>query len=158
LIAHPVRAGLSEVLRKSTPMYEAFLVDSATNLVLLPSFSSTDPPDDRTLNHRLMLQFLEEAQDVFDHIILDLPPIAPVIDARSIAPAIDTFVFVVEWGVTSRKAIRAMIESEAEIFDKCCGVVLNKTNLHRMKYYAHYGSIDYYRDTYGDYINYHKNT
>ncbi len=151
LAVRDATAGLHEVLRNEATLGEAVLTDPETGLLMLPSFAAKANPSDRNLDHRLIGPFLAKAREHFDYIVVDLPPLAPVIDARSIAPSVDQFLFVVEWGVTSRKVIKTLVEAEREVFSKCSGVLLNKTDLGRMKYYAYYGSVEYYRNTYNSY-------
>lgn len=156
LIGRTVQGGLYEVLKGTKTLEEALLGEPEVHLDILPCFGRSSTPADRTLDHRLMGPFLEKLRDTYEYIILDLPPLAPVIDARSISPSLDSFLYVVEWGVTSRSVVRSIVNGEQEIFDKCRGVVLNKTNLDRMKYYAYYGSVEYYRNSYADYSDYSK--
>jgi len=91
-----------------------------------------------------MRRFLRDVSPSFDYIVLDLPPLGPVVDARAIAPQVDAFIFVVEWGRTARNAVRSVLRAEPAIRDKCLGVVLNKVDQDRMKHYIDFGSIDYY--------------
>ena len=62
-------------------------------------------------------------------VIVDLPPLAPVVDARAIAGAIDGFVFVVEWGQTSFATATHALHETPVVNTKVIGCVLNKTDL-----------------------------
>ena len=47
-----------------------------------------------------MQAMLSAARHGFDHVIIDLPPLGPISDARAISPLIDCFILVVNWGHT----------------------------------------------------------
>ena len=49
-----------------------------------------------------MRALVEEAGRSFDYVIVDLPPLGPVVDVRAAAQQFDAFLFVVEWGRTPR--------------------------------------------------------
>jgi succinoglycan biosynthesis transport protein ExoP len=100
-----------------------------------------------------MVRLLDEAKLNFDYIVLDLPPLGPVVDARAISPLLDTVLMVVEWGRTSRKVVRSTLLNEARLYDKCAGVILNKVNAKKMKLYRDYGSDEYYQSRYSAYYH-----
>ncbi len=56
------------------------------------------------LSSPVMRNLLAELSKDFDYIVLDLPPLGPVVDARAIAHRIDGFIMVVEWGKITRRA------------------------------------------------------
>lgn len=87
-----------------------------------------------------MKQLLAEARELFDYIVVDLPPLGPVLDARAIGPQIDGFVLVVEWRKTARKIVRNILANNTEIYNKSLGVVLNKVNVSELRLYAEPGS------------------
>ncbi len=98
-----------------------------------------------------MHQLLQQASARYNYIILDLPPIAPVVDARAVAQQTDAMLMVVEWGRTARRAVRQALASEPLISEKCVGVVLNKVDMEKMKLYRDYGSLDFYQTRYSRY-------
>ena len=87
--------------------------------------------------------------------MIDLPPIGPVVNARGMASAIDTFILVIAWGATSRGAISDVLAKERVIRDKLLGVVLNKVDMEKLKLYEHFDSDGYYHR---HYENYYKRT
>lgn len=89
----------------------------------------------------------------YDYVVIDLPPIGPVVNARGLAPAVDAFVLVVEWGKTSRGALRATLSKEHAIADKLLGVILNKVDMRKLASYEHFASDGYYHRHYGAYYD-----
>ncbi|MBY9027767.1 hypothetical protein K7459_29365, partial [Pseudomonas fluorescens] len=88
---------------------------------------------DEVLASQGFRDLLERLRQSYDYIIVDLPPLAPVVDVRAIVPAIDSFVFVVEWGATSVKTVRRHLLAETELHDRLLGIVLNKANLRMLE-------------------------
>ena len=84
----------------------------------------------------------------YDLIFLDLPPLAPVVDARAIADLIDGYLVVVEWGETKIDVVQHALAHAKSLNDKLMGIVLNKVELSRLGRYdrhlAQFYSTDYY--------------
>jgi succinoglycan biosynthesis transport protein ExoP len=83
-----------------------------------------------------MAGLLEQARASFDYVVLDLPPLAPVVDVRAMAPYLDGIACVVEWGRTPRGTVQAKLNTEPLVAKKCLGIILNKADMERMKLYA----------------------
>lgn len=146
--------GLLEVLIGQRPMKEALFVDPKTSLTFLPAVVKRRiPHSPELLVSPAMIRLLDEAKSNFDYIVLDLPPLGPVVDARAISPLLDTVLMVVEWGRTSRKVVRSTLSNEARLYDKCAGVILNKVDAKKMKLYRDFGSDEYYHSRYSTYYH-----
>jgi succinoglycan biosynthesis transport protein ExoP len=101
-----------------------------------------------------MRNVLAEAGKAFDYVIIDVPPLGPVVDVRAAGSMFDAFLFVVEWGRTPRIMVQNMLTSDNSLFEKTVGVLFNKVNLEKINLYEGYGSKDYYYSRYSKY--YHK--
>lgn len=123
------QAGWLDVISGKLDLTDVTGREPTTGLALLPLLL-TDAPvhSDEVLASQGFRDLLERLRQNYDYIIVDLPPLAPVVDVRAIVPAIDSFVFVVEWGATSVKTVRRHLVPEAELHDRLLGVVLNKAN------------------------------
>lgn len=151
-LAGHAEAGLVEVLTEGKPMADLLLRSDKSNLVMLPAVVKRRiPHSSELLASRAMEELLTSVEGDYDYIILDLPPLAPVIDARAIALRVDSFIYVVEWGKTTRNVVRTTLETDTEIADKCVGVILNKVDSEKMKLYRAYGSSEYYYSRYTSY-------
>lgn len=145
-------AGLLEVLMENRPVQDLLLVNQKTKLAFLPAVVKRRVPhSSELLASNAMHKMLEAARANFDYVILDLPPLGPVVDARAVSPQIDAFVYIVEWGRTSRKMVRSTLFGDPEIANKCAGVILNKVDPKKMKLYRSYGSSEYYYSRYASY-------
>ncbi|MBB2971350.1 Wzz/FepE/Etk N-terminal domain-containing protein [Mesorhizobium sp. RMAD-H1] len=144
--------GLVEVVVGEVPWQSAIKIDSKTKLAILPAVVP------RHLSHTSeliscagMSAFLDEARGVFEYIIVDLPPLGPVVDSKAFAPLADGFVMVTEWGVTPRPLVKSMLQSENLITPKILGLILNKADMKRLAKYSAYGSSEHFLDRYSSY-------
>ena len=151
-LAQHAESGLIEVLQGSVPLRDAMMNSEKTSLTFLPTIVKQRVPySSELIASEAMDRLFLGTADLFDYIIVDLPPLAPVVDARAIAPKLDAYLLVVEWGKTSRKAVRHTLQANAAVAAKCVGVILNKVDSNRMKLYQAYGSSDYYSSRYTSY-------
>lgn len=145
-------AGLIEAVLEGRSVRDLLLLNEKTKLAFLPAVVKRRIPHSSELLASMgMAQVLTAATQNFDYVILDLPPLGPVVDARAIASKVDGFLFVVEWGKTARHVIRQTLANEPLIAEKCLGVVLNKVDSEKMKLYREYGSSEYYYSRYSRY-------
>jgi capsular exopolysaccharide synthesis family protein len=121
------------------------LLDSLT--VILGARHS-DLPTDQLLAGVPFGRLIDAARKTFDVVIIDTPPVGPVIDGLYIAPFADKIVFVARWAATSQTEAKRAIESlrgtkrpDTEIV-----AVLNQQNEARSSYYKKYGG--YYSEAY----------
>lgn len=145
-------AGLVEAVVNRQPWQPLVKVDRQSHLSLIPTvlrgrLSHTS----ELLGSRGMHALLDEARGTFDYIIVDLPPLGPVVDAKAFAPLADGFVVVAEWGKTPRALVRSQLEAEPEIASKMLGIVLNKVNLKKLARYGAIGSSEKFLDRYASY-------
>lgn len=151
LSARPAK-GLVEAVTGSIPWPATVKVDRKSQLAILPTvlrnrFAHTS----ELLSGPGMAELIESASERFDYIILDLPPLAPVIDAKAAAPLVDGFLMVVEWGRTPRSLIRSILESETPVSSKLIGLILNKTDMKKLARYGSFGGSERYIERYSAY-------
>ncbi len=148
-IAPAARGGLVEAAVYKEPIESLVMTEEDSGLYFLPCVI---PPrmshTSNLLASKGMHQLLQEARKQFDYIILDLPPLGPVVDARAIAPQVHAFVFIVEWRRVARRVVQRVLDSNPQVRDKCIGVVLNKVNMSELRLYQGAGSHYQYYDEY----------
>jgi succinoglycan biosynthesis transport protein ExoP len=147
--------GLVEVLQREIEPRDAIFTVSPTRLAFLPtvprrriSYSS------ELLASKAMTETLAWLRQHYDYIVFDLPPLAPVVDSRAIASKIDAFIYVVEWGKTTRSVVRRSLEENDIIDSKCVGALLSKVDRRRFALYQSYGSKERYLKDYGNYYTF----
>ena len=130
-------------------MTELLQEETDTGLQILPSFLAEDDPRVADgLSAATIRGLLTGSAQTFEYVIIDLPPIGPLVNARSLASAIDAFIFVIEWGETSRGAVRTVLANEPWISDKLLGVILNKVDMKKLKVYEFFDLDGYYHPRY----------
>ena len=144
--------GLMEAVVNGQTWQSVGKVDRQTKLAIIPAvlrgqFSHTS----ELLGSAGMRRFIENAKETFEYIIVDLPPLGPVVDAKAFAPLVDGFVLVTEWGRTPRNMVRSMLESEPYIANKVIGAVLNKVDLKKLARYGSLGGSERFFDRYSSY-------
>jgi succinoglycan biosynthesis transport protein ExoP len=98
-----------------------------------------------------MRALIAEARESYDYIVVDLPPLGPVVDAKAFAPLADGFVLVSEWGATPRALVRATLQAEPQIAARTLGIILNKTDMKTLARYGAFGGSEQYLDRYASY-------
>jgi polysaccharide biosynthesis transport protein len=151
-VAAKAEAGVVEAVLDGKPIRDMLLREPDSSLAILPAVvRGRVPHTSEFLGSPGMRSVLKQAEQDFTYILVDLPPLAPVVDVRAIAPALDAILLIVEWGVTTRSFLRTTLASAPVVRDKCLGVLLNKVELDKLKLYEDYGSENYYGGRYTKY-------
>ena len=116
--------------------------DRSTNLSFLPTFETHHLLHAAEILGRDELKKLfENLRKDYDYIIVDLPPLTPIVDVRATKGLVDFYVFVIEWGQTKIDLVERALK-ESGIYDSVLGVVLNKTPGAGLRRYEGYGGYD----------------
>jgi succinoglycan biosynthesis transport protein ExoP len=130
------RAGLFEVIRGQNTLDEALMYEPDSGLFFLPAILEARlSHTSQILASTGMQRLIAEAGQRFDYIVIDLPPIGPVVDVRAMASMFDAFVFVVQWGRTVRGIVETTLLADKEIASRCVGVLYNKVRMDKIKLY-----------------------
>lgn len=151
-IGRHAQEGLLETLLDGKNPKDCFLYNARTGMAFLPAVvKHRVPHSSELLSSVAMRKLLSTLSASADYIIIDLPPLGPVVDARAMAGRIDGFIYVTEWGRTARRIVRQTLDTEPLIRQKCLGVILNKVDQEKMNLYRSYGSTEYYYSRYSEY-------
>ena len=103
-------------------------------LMVMPAGSKTlNPPD--VLGSERMRLLVSRLGEEFDYVVIDTPPVGPVIDPAIVARLADKTIFVVQWGSTPRELVASSIQ-QLSSHKHVCGVVLNSVVQERAKKYG----------------------
>ena len=103
LVSHP-KAGLLEVLGGQVSLEDALYVDQETDLRFLPAvLGSRVAYTNEILASENFKNFVESQRKDYDFIVIDLPPIAPVVDVRSTTQIVDSYLYVIQWGSNANR-------------------------------------------------------
>ncbi len=104
------------------------------------------PPDPgRVLESQRMRQLIKDLAQQFDVVVLDSPPILVVNDAIILAGYVDSSVFILESGRTTRRTLSQAIDLLKQARIQPAGILLNKLKTGRSGYYYSYYRTDYYK-------------
>lgn len=129
-LAPDARVGLAHVLLRQKELADAVYVDPLTGLHMLPvAMDVRIMHTNEILASEAMARFLDYCRGQYDYIVVDFPPILPVVDVRAAAHLPDAFVLVVEWRRTHIEIVRTAVASSPVIHQKLLGSVLNKVDV-----------------------------
>ena len=138
------RIGAIEVATNRAGFDKALLVDRATGLAVLPS-----PSNQRTLANNefvfseAMSNILDRLRQHFDYVIIDLPPLIPLVDARALAEIVDRVVLTIRWDSTPQDVVAQAFGTLALAYDRVLGTVLTRVDMQRLRFYDYYQSSYY---------------
>lgn len=138
--------GLSEFLSGQCRL-EDILYETNYEGVYMIFAGKAAPNPTELLEQEQFAKLLQGLRDIYDYILVDTPPVGSIIDAAVAARDCDGAIFVIASGQVSRKlAIKAREQLE-KAGCRILGVVLNKVNVRKNKYYSKYYSKynSYYR-------------
>jgi len=152
LLASDSTTGLVDILADKCSSADVQRVDPLTGLVFIPTgITSKIIHSSELLGSEKMKKLVEQLNESFDYVILDLPPLSPIVDVRMTTHFVDSYVFVVEWGRTRIHSVMRAISAAREIHDLILGVVLNKADQRVLGRYDSYHSRSQYRKYYSRY-------
>jgi polysaccharide biosynthesis transport protein len=146
--AREAEAGLLEVVRNKTTIEDVLWIDTATGFDFLPAVLPLRLAHSSEILASEETRYLfEKLREIYDYIIVDLSPLAPVVDVRVVTHLVDSFVFVVEWGRTKIDVAEHALATARGVYDNLLGVVLNKADMNTFsRYQTHRGN--YYHNRY----------
>ena len=96
-------------------------------------------------------KLFEELRESYDYVVVDLPPLAPIIDVQATAHLIDSFIYVIEWGRTKIDIVEHALRRARSVRENMLGVVLNKVDMNVFGRYASHQESYYYNKHYARY-------
>lgn len=148
----PEARGLMDVIAGKLALSDAIWVDPATGLSFLPSGATPKLlHTNEILASATMKKLFDHLRTAYDYVIVDLPPLAPVVDVRSTTNIIDSYIYVVEWGRTKIDVVEHNLSVASGVYDRLLGVVLNKADTSVLGRYEGYHGNYYYNKYYARY-------
>lgn len=115
------------------------------NLYFIPAKGATTSISNLNLvSSGQMHALIGYLKQVFDVILIDLPPIMNIVDARMIANSIDSFILLAHWGKTDRGIVSKALHRAPEVFNKTVGALLTLVDTEKASRYGYYNYNYYY--------------
>ena len=150
-LAPPNTPGAADVILGDAPLSSATLFDPDTGLEFLCRGEMHSASEITELaTSKAFAQFVEQLRATYSWTILDLPPLAAVIDAHAVASVVDGFVLVIEWGATPRTVVIQSLEANEVVRHRLIGCVFNKVDVEKMAQYEPHMKQSYYSTYYDE--------
>jgi polysaccharide biosynthesis transport protein len=155
MLSRGAAVGIYDVVATKTRAVEAILKEPKSNVAFLPAgkriplFLTSE-----VLGGESISKVFEILRQNYNYILVDLPPLSPIIDVRASTHFVDAYLLTVEWGRTKIAAVEQSLRSAPKIYDGLIGTILNKTDMNtitrydnsgrydRSKHYSRYGYTD----------------
>jgi polysaccharide biosynthesis transport protein len=148
--------GLIDIVLGKADLKDVVWVDPQTNLHFLPCVvTSRFSNSGDVLASPQMEKLFRQLREHYDRIILDLSPLAPVIDVRTTGPLVDSYILVIEWAKARVDIVERVLNETPVVRERLLGAVLNKVNMtvmnrydsrhrgyYQNSYYKRYGYVD----------------
>ena len=145
-LAPTASAGFLDVVAGQVDLADAVWSDPTTGMAFL-SAGRRLPNAAEILASDAARSLFRILQIKYDYVIVDLPPLAAGVDVRATSGHIDSYVLVIEWGVTKIDAVQYALRHAPGVEANIIGAVLNKVNMAAMGRYDGYGANYYYGQT-----------
>jgi polysaccharide biosynthesis transport protein len=144
--------GLIDIVLGKAGLKDVVWVDPHTNLHFLPCVvASRFSNSADVLASPQMEKLFKQLREQYDRIILDLSPLAPVIDVRATGGLVDCYVLVIEWAKAKIDIVERVLNETPAVHERLLGAVLNKVNISVMNRYDSYHGGYYYNSYYKRY-------
>jgi exopolysaccharide transport family protein len=143
MLSQQAAAGVFDVVSKKASVMEAILKEPKSGMAFLPAgkripLSLTS----EVLGGESISKLIEVLRQSYNYILIDLPPLSPVIDVRASVHFVDSYLLTVEWGRTKIDAVEQSLRSAPRIYDNLIGTILNKADMDAMRRYDSSGRYD----------------
>jgi succinoglycan biosynthesis transport protein ExoP len=144
-LAPKAASGIVELATGGASLEDVVWTDQSTQMAFVPAVPRAGPPDPPTILASVELKrVLDHLRTLYEFVIVDLSPIAPVIDVCATTEFIDSYVLVIEWGRTTIDLVEHALRAAPEVSKSIIGAVLNKADIKELARYDPYISGYYY--------------
>jgi polysaccharide biosynthesis transport protein len=141
--------GLLNVVAERSDYKELVISDSKLKFDFLPASTRIRTSNSSDiLSSPIVKDTLKSTSAEYDYVLVDLPPVLPVVDVKAAAHLFDAFVLVVEWGATTSDEVMKAVATSPVLSERLLGVILNKADEVVMRRFEGYSDrrYKYYSD------------
>jgi polysaccharide biosynthesis transport protein len=152
MLTPDAKAGLLEIIAGKATIEDVLWREPATGLAFVPTVLTTRVAHSSDILASKETRYLfDQLRVAYDYVIVDLSPLAPVVDVRVMTPLVDSFLFVVEWGHTKIEVAQHALTTARGVCDNLLGIVLNKADMRTFARYANDQTSYYINSCYSRY-------
>jgi succinoglycan biosynthesis transport protein ExoP len=134
--------GLSDLLRRTAELSDVLVQDPVAKYFVISAGCNVSNAADWLMSSR-MHDLIRILRDEFEYIVMDAPPLLPVVDALALSRLADKILIVVAWSDTPRRTISEAFTILRPEAHRVGGIVLNKIDFVCLPDYAY--ASDRYR-------------
>ena len=144
-VAPDAASGIVELTTGEASLSDVVWTDRSTQMAFLPAVPRSGPPDPPTILASVELKrIFDQLRTLYEFVVVDLSPIAPIVDVCATSELIDSYVLVIEYGRTTIDVVEHALRAAPDISKSMVGAVLNKANIRELSKYDPYLSGYYY--------------
>jgi polysaccharide biosynthesis transport protein len=144
-LAPDALAGMIEVIAGERTLEDVIWKDPKTGLSVLPTVSKRPLIHTNEILSSAPTRLLfEKLRASYDYVVVDLPPLVPIVDARAGGHLVDGLILVVEWASTRTDVVQRALHAAPNLQNVLIGAVVNKTDMKALKRYTSYHSDEHY--------------
>ena len=137
--------GIMEVISGHASLEDVVCKDPTTQMEFLPVVLKSALADSyEILASNAMAKLFDDLQKIYEVVVVDLSPLAPIVDVSATTHFVGSYVLVVEWGRTKVDIVKHALRSVPGVHELTLGAVLNKVDLKRVSKYDSHLSGYYY--------------
>ncbi|GAB4287488.1 MAG: polysaccharide biosynthesis tyrosine autokinase [Roseovarius sp.] len=137
------KGGVIAALAGERPLHEIVFHDERLGADVLMGEKSKVNAADLFSSERFR-EFMAQAREAYDYVIIDTPPVLVVPDARVIGQHVDAIIFSVAWNRTHRGQVIAALREFESVNLRITGLVLSQIDPRGMKRYGYGGKYGAY--------------
>jgi succinoglycan biosynthesis transport protein ExoP len=143
--------GLFDVALGRASLQQVILVDPTTGLSMLPAPMSNElEAMSEFVFSDGMSAILSELRRHYEIIIVDAPPLIPLVDGRALGELADGIVMAVGWDRTPEYLVMRALRLLSPLRDRMLGTVMTRVDLRRLRGYDYYQSSAYLKPYHDD--------
>lgn len=139
-------AGIVEVAKGLLTLDDAAWRDTGSNLTFLPAVVQSEAHPAELFVSQEAERLFARLHELYDWVLVDLPPLAPVVDTSSTSRLVDEYLLIVEWGATKIDVLHRTLQTAPQVRDRVRAVALNKVDLDQLAVYD--GTYERYNSKY----------
>lgn len=151
-LAPDAKKGVIELVLGTAKLEEVVVVDPLTGLKFIPAVVPSEiAHTNEILASQKMAELFEQLKQLTDYLIVDFPPMAPVVDVFASTHLVDGYVYLLDWRNSHRDLVVNTLQNAPKVYEKMLGCLLNKVDIKAMKNLEEYGKQYYYHKYYVSY-------
>ena len=152
-LAPHAKCGIQEILLGRATLDDAILTDQQSGFAFLPGVvDRLRARPEELLEMDALASLLRELRHRYEYVIVDLPPLFPMLDVAMTDRLINWYVVVVQWGSSKIDTVAHALARCPSVRDRMLGFVLNKVDMRRLSLYDHRAAEYYDPKRYANYL------